>query len=535
MPGKKTIIIFLVIGIISLFAFAGYLFYGFKYGQEETLFEKPAISKQEAVRLAGEFIKTLGFDARNYPYRRIGYDSYNRETLYLLTNYGYKGTKQLIKKEKIPYTYWSVTWGGLEDENLNVKIDNQDGRIISYRLSRYRLPQEKITNLKEKEAKILAEKFLGSLGIDMSQFELLNINKNTRGIQEEYYFKWGKKNLKLGQATYIINLSVEADKIASYSQSLELPKGFRYSYGNSNFVSRFWVLLSSSFSAILGIILLVLAIIKRGIMNWRLGRIWASGLGLVFLINFLNEQSSYTFYMDAIYKLIITAMYALIILILIPITELLFRQAFNKEIFITRNKQNNILTSLITCYSLTFFGFAIVAGMYGLLNRFKIIWDVGSGDVLSTLFTSKIIYLSPFLVGIIPAFMEEFFRGFTMAFSKKIFKNTFIAIFISAFLWGFGHTVTDGSFYPGYAVGIDKFINGIFVGYILLYFGIEVAILWHFLNNFLVTNIFLFYLGSDYAIYASLLSLVIVLPFFLAIPLYFRKCAISGSPSNTTE
>lgn len=526
MFNKKTIIIISIIGIISFLVLLGYLIYSFKFEQGKSLFEKPVVTKQQALKLAEEFIKQFGLNAKNYPHRSIGYSTRNREVLYLLKIFGYKQAKKLIQEQSLPYACWLLNWGGISGESVSVDIDSQEDRVVSYEFWRSLSPDEKVTNLKEEEAKELAEKFLVSQGLDLSKLELLNVNKNTHNIREEYYFKWAKKDTNFDEASYVINLAVKADKIASYAHDLQLPDSYKYEYKNSQFISEFWLMLANGFSLLLGIVLMVMVIIRRKSLNWKLARLWAGSLALVFLVNFLNEQSKYVFFVDLIYKVIAVLFLSLVMFILIPITGHLFKESFGKDIFIAKNK-TNILPSLIFCYALTFFSFAVVAGVYNLLGHFKLTWDAGSGGTVGKIFTSKIIHFAPFLLGIIPAFIEEFFRGFTMALSKKVFKRTFLAVVISAFFWGFAHTVVDGSFFPGYIVGIEKFVNGILVGYILLYFGIEVSILWHFLNNFLATNILLSLLGPQYMAYAIALSFLILLPFIGAIYLYFKKPAIS--------
>lgn len=525
MPGKKTIRIFSLIGIASFLLLIVFAVYSHYYEKEQGLFERPSVSKEEAINIAKAFVRSLGTDVRYYPQKSIGYSSRNDETLYLLKKFDYGKTRELIYKDKIPYAYWDINWSGVKGENISVSIDSQNKKVIDYEFYRFPSPQEKIINLRESEAKELAEKFIVSQGFNLADFGLANVNKNTNTIQDEYYFKWQKVNYKLAEAVFIINLAVKADKIASYHFGLQLPDDYQYTYENNQFVSNFWIMLSGGFSVILGVILIVLAIIKRGILDWRMARLWALALGGVFLLDFLNGQSNYVFYIDIIYKVISAASFSLVALILVPVSSQLFKENFHKDIFLKRQDKNSLYASVIICYALTFFSFLIVSGVYDLLDRFKITWDVGAGMVFDKIFTSKMVYLSPFLVGIIPAFMEEFFRGFTIAFLKKIFKNTLACVLISAFLWGFGHTATDGSFYPGYIIGIEKFLNGIMVGYILLYFGIEVAIFWHFLNNFFATSIFMLYLGPKFAIYSGFLSVIMLLPFFFSMHRYFRSPA----------
>lgn len=531
MFSRKIIITVSVVGVLSFLFLAGYLLYSFRSDDEE-LFKKPAVSRQDALKFAEEFVKQFGLDAKNYPHKTIDYFNRNKEALYLLKIFGYKELKQFIADRKIPYAYWSLNWDGLKGESITVDISSQDLRVIAYEFYRAPSVKEKITNLKEEEAKTLAENFLVSQGLDLSALELLNINKNTQNIQEEYYFKWAKKDSKLGEAKYVINLSVKADKIASYSHDFELPESYSYEYENSQFISEFWMGITTLFTLLIAVTLIVMVIIRRKLLDWKLARRWSGILAAIFLVNFLNGQSEYVSFIDIIYKVIGALASSLIMFILIPITVNLFEDAFGKKIFITKEK-SSVSSSVIFCYGLTFFSFILTIGVYDLLSRHHVTWDVGGGQILNEVLTSKVIYLTPFLLGIIPAFTEEFFRGFAMALSKKIFRRTFISILISAFVWGFAHTVLDGSFYPGYVVGIEKFISGIMAGYILLYFGIEVSICWHFLNNFLATAILLSLFGKSYAVYSIISSFLILTPFAVAIYLYFKKsnglCVTSNS------
>jgi hypothetical protein len=208
--------------------------------------------------------------------------------------------------------------------------------------------------------------------------------------------------------------------------------------------------------------------------------------------------------------------------VLLACTEHAFKKSFKRSIFMKKNRET-VISAVIVSYSLTFIFMLLNYAGSAVLEHFGLMQEVGAGFVESSILTSNVIYLTPFLIGLLPAITEEFLRGFTMAIGRKILKKTFFAIVLSAFIWGFAHTATDGSVMPGYAHGVMFFIDGIVIGYLLLYFGIEVTIIWHFLNNFIATNIFLLFLKRSLTVYGIFSLVVIVSTFVIAAVLWFRQ------------
>lgn len=176
MSSRKATVIFLIIGIFSIVSLAGYLVYSSRKSSEE-LFVKPAVDKKSAEAIAKNFLESLGFNVKNYPAKRLGFYSRNIDTLYLLKKFGYEKTGELIDKEKLPYTYWFISWGGFKNEGLSVSVDSETGNIVQYEFFHSPSADEKINNLKESQARELAEKFLVSQKIDPLNFELTNVTK----------------------------------------------------------------------------------------------------------------------------------------------------------------------------------------------------------------------------------------------------------------------------------------------------------------------------------------------------------------------
>jgi hypothetical protein len=518
---KNTIILFLITGGISFCLLIGYALYSLKYGKDVDLLSPPMIQKQKAIDISEDFIKSLGFDVKNYPSKIIEYKSRNQEMFYLLNKYSNKEIKNLIDRIKFPYTYWLVTYSVI-GERLGVGVNDRNGKIISYELFRLPLREEKITNLNQRQIMDLVENFLVSQGEFMSHLELLSQGKRHDYLAKEYYFRWKKQNKELGDVNYLINLDLKGDKITAYSHNLELPDSFIYSYRKGIFISLIWANLSLLLYLIVVVILICFTIIKRKNINWQGAKLGGIICGFLYLVSSLNTQINYVSFADIIFKLIWAIVCTFATFILIASSELSFRESFGRTIFMEKNKKN-IISAIIVSYSLTVIFMLLNIVSLELLKHFKIVWEVGVGDVESSILTSNVIYLAPFLIGIIPALIEEFLRGFTIAFSRKILKSTFISILLSAFIWGFAHTAADGSIIPGYAHSIQFFVYGIIIAYLLLHFGIEVTIIWHFLNNFVVTNLFLLFIKKSLTIYGVFSLIFILSTFFVATILYFKE------------
>jgi len=518
---KNTIILFLITGGISFCLLIGYALYSLKYSKDKDLLSPPTIQKQKAIDISENFIKSLGFDVRNYPSRIIEYKSRNQEMLYLLKNYSHKEIMSLIDRIKFPYTYWLVTYSSF-GEKLGVSVNDRDGKIIGYDFFRLPLREGKITNLNQRQIMDLVENFLVSQGEFISHLELLSQGRRHDYLAKEYYFRWKKQNKELGDINYLINLDLKGDKITAYSHNLELPDSFIYPYRKGIFVSMIWLNLSILLYFIIVVSLICFSIIKRKSINWQGAKLGGIICGFLYLGSSLNAQISYASFANIIFWLIGAIVSAFATFILIASSELSFKESFGRSIFMEKNRKN-IISAIIVSYSLSVIFMLLNVVIFEVLKHFKIVWEVGVGNVESSILTSNVIYLVPFLIGIIPALTEEFLRGFTMAFSKKILKNTFISLLISAFIWGFAHTTLDGSVIPGYAHGMQFFVYGIIIAYLLLRFGIEVTIIWHFLNNFVATNLFLLFIKKSLTFYGVFSLILILSTFFIATILYFKE------------
>jgi hypothetical protein len=486
------------------------------------LLSAPSVSKQDALDIAQTFIDAIGagIDLRHCAIHSIDFSSRNADTLYLLERFGYPEVKRLIQEKGCVYSYWVLQGQDAEKGIVRVSVDSRQGTVVGFELtghawgSRENVSLDKITALK------VSSEFIAAQGSDIQQFHLQpQPDIKDPGQPHVTSFCW-VSSLPMINETYAALFLKVKEGVVSFSKGIILPQRFKDRCHKDILFSQAWFFAALSLSFILTIIMVVEAFLKRKQLDWKLGKVYAIVMGLFFLVTKFTEESMFSASADMIFKLISVAMFSLAVMVIVSLTRQCFRESFGRDIFNPQKAPVDV--RVIIGYSFAFISFIAVLGFYSILEYFHLVWDVGIDEIMGSIFTSKNMYWAPLAMAVLPAVTEEFFRGFTIAFCKKKFKSSLLAVVVAAFVWGFLHTSTDGSIYPGVFTGVEKFFTGIAAGYLLLWAGIEVAILWHFVNNFLATDLFLSLPGLGLCRYALTALVLALIPFVVAIYSYYK-------------
>lgn len=513
----KKIKLLLIIGAACLIVRAVFFVYSLRFEADKELFTRPAISKVQAMQSATKFLSSLGYKIQDYSFwQTTGYFSENKTALYLLKNFGPVKTKELIKEAGIPYSYWQFKWQKLKDEFVVVGIDSQSGKVIKFEHNY--LTSENKPNIEYLAAESKARNFLAFCGVDLSLYSL-SYTDSPQG----YNFIWSKETSQ-ARLPWAANLTIKEGEVSQYSTGLILPDKFISEYESDHRLSERLANVFSVLPVIIFLISVTLFIVKRKFLDWRGVKLYTGIFALVYGAYMFNDSAQVLSSNIAliIYKLAATVLFALGIFILMPVTNRIFTEAFGTDIFRIKDK-SGIMPLFAIGYAYVFIYLFLAFITYSLLEWLKLFWNAGTGGIVDTIFNSKYIYLCPFLLGIIASVMEEYIRAFSMALFKKLFKNTFVSIMLAALLWALMHVSTSGSSYPGYVSIIEKFLIGIVMGYVLLFFGIETAIFAHFLNNFLGVNMFLLRLDQPLALYGAVLCSIVIIHFCAVLVSYFKK------------
>ena len=131
------------------------------------------------------------------------------------------------------------------------------------------------------------------------------------------------------------------------------------------------------------------------------------------------------------------------------------------------------------------------------------------------------------VIGFQASFSEEtMFRLFAINLFKKYGVPTILAVFLSAMIWGFGHTGYE--IFPMWFRGVEVTCIGIIMGTFYLRYGLMCVIAAHFLiDSFLSSLPYLLNPQASFNFYSALA--VVALPLLLAfIALLFNK----GTPEK---
>jgi len=180
----------------------------------------------------------------------------------------------------------------------------------------------------------------------------------------------------------------------------------------------------------------------------------------------------------------------------------------------------NIARQIFVGYIAAVIILGVQAFIFNLGFKYCGVWDELSW--LTQASTSMIPAFTALMIGFQASFSEEsMFRLFAINLFKKYGVPTFVAVFFSAAIWGFGHT--GYQIFPMWFRGIEVTCIGIIMGIFYIRFGFVCVIVAHFLiDAFLSSLPFLLRPNGSFDFYSALA--VVSLPLLLAlIALMFNR------------
>jgi len=180
----------------------------------------------------------------------------------------------------------------------------------------------------------------------------------------------------------------------------------------------------------------------------------------------------------------------------------------------------NIARQLFIGYIAAAVILGVQAFVYDLGFKYCGVWDELTW--LTQASTALMPAFTALVIGFQASFSEEaMFRLFAINLFKKYGLPTIVAVFLSAAIWGFGHTGYE--IFPMWFRGLEVTCIGIVMGFFYLRFGIVCVIAAHFLTDSFLTSLpYLLNPRASFDFYSALA--VITLPLLLAfIALIFNR------------
>jgi hypothetical protein len=497
------------------------------------------VEKKEAKQIADSFLTSQGVNIQGC-LSAIVFDVHKNTDTYLQKTLGRLKEEEFLQSNNFELFCWRVRYfKELQKEEYLLELSPKTGEVLSFR---HRIEDtEPRESLDKEEAKKKAEEFLrNNYGIDFKEYIIHEENSRRYEKRIDYNFSWEKKGVYIpwkqeeGVAKLLTGATVSGNQIRDfYKNSLSLPEKFNR-YIENQATSGGYV---ASLSFLAYLILLFFAAVttfkKKHSVVVSISKKWFIGLTVIFaVLNFLsilNDLQSILISYSTIIQLF--PFFGIIFLrfsISIVATSLpLVFFGLGGEFFCAESGVNKH-PSFYHYFKSTFFSrkisssvlfgyllFAIILAMQAVIFYFGEtylgVWKewVNFTQLSSAYFP----VLGAFIIGFCASFNEEvIYRLFGISWGRRYFKNTFIAIVISALIWGFGHTIY--AVFPFWFRGIEITILGIFFGVWFIKYGIIPLLVAHYLFDvFWSSAAYLFGRSQPVVFFGSLFVLLLPLAF----------------------
>lgn len=531
--------IFILIAILCLG-----LWYKFEYPR--FTFVDLSVNKKEALNKAESYLKSKGIDTEKY-LKAIVFDTDGWADRYLQKTIGVKSEDDFIKKYDYELFFWLIRFfKEFKKEEYIIRVSSKSGNILNFKhLIEDVEPRE---DIEKNVARQKAEEFLkNTYGLNLNDYDFHEEKIKRYDRRIDYAFSWEKKGVYIpwgneeGGAKLLIGATVSGEELREFYKSrLDIPEKFQRYIENQFAIGEYL----SSFAFLFLIFLLgwSMYIVNKGGHDLIIRLCKKLFVYLViFLIiiniahNFNNIQKIIidyptsinlsTFIFTYLVRIALSLMILTICFILpglageslrhnvLPDNKYSSFLHYIKSSFYSRNMSARIILGYVLF--LIFLGFQAVLFYFG--HKYLGVWR--EWIKLTQLSSSYIPFLSAFVIASNASLSEEvIFRLFSISWAKKYLKNIIIAVILSAFIWGLGHS--EYAIFPVWFRVIEVTMLGFLSGFIFIRYGLIALIVAHYLFDvFWGTAAYILGHSSVYLFAGSILILAI--PLIFALITYF--------------
>jgi membrane protease YdiL (CAAX protease family) len=473
-----------ILGLLGVFSCVFSLSLLSKYSAIDFSFP---LEKEKIISAADEFIQKQEFFVQPLV-KKAQVSSDQQGTIYIQKKLGVEKAREFLKW--LPLYYWQVDYTFPSKRNFlffsrdsaRLLVSPIDAQIIGFK---HRIPAEyyhAIEVFSKGQAEAIAREFFNSLGFDISGFEMTSYS----ALEKKYILEWQKDIAEPERSSLKVEIEILGDKVSDFRYSLDFDKDAARGLWFNDIVNNFLFLFLNTLTFALGIIVLIVAVIKRKVIEWKFGLTFALLMTIAFLVNFLKpgyrrEWYVFIFFFASLLFCVIDFIWTWIV----ACVARLFSKEAGLDLFPVKIS-SAILVSYVFFFSgigftMLFFVFVVKA-----LNP---IATLGFDSFFSEFPSAKLSCLIAPLLSLGAAVFEEvFFRALMISFLKKYLKKTIWAVLLSTIIWCFMHVSPIGysDIYPGFVKGLILLPIGILFAYIFLRFGLVCAIVTHYLHDLVV-------------------------------------------------
>jgi membrane protease YdiL (CAAX protease family) len=491
---------------------------------------KTQITEHAAAFAASQHWSTSGF--RNITV----FDPDDNARLYLERELGLSEANRLMRT-RVSVWRWRVRWFRPPGKEEFVVYLRPDGAITGFN----HVVDEAASGarLASAAAQELAAHFVSSQTSE--PVHLVENHVEQKPNRYDYSFTWEDENFRAKTATYRRTVVVQGDRIGRYSEFLYVPETWTREFAAMRSKNDLYAGIAQAcwIPLILAAIGLGIRALRRHVVPWRPLVLIAAAVSALMIVNHVNslpflidEFPTSSPYSQTIFLLLLQALGAgvgvfLYVIVAAAPGESLYagihpgglslRNAFTRNGVASRD----FFRATIAGYGLAAAHLAFLVAFYLIGRRFGV-WspqDVEYSDMLST----PLPWIYPIAIASLAACAEEFwFRLFAIPLLRRVLKQTWLAIIIPAFLWGFLHANYPQE--PAWIRGFEVGVIGVAAGLVMLRFSIVATLIWHYTIDALLIGMFLFQAQSWYfRVSGWILGAAILCPLILSAALYRRN------------
>ena len=487
---RRGLAFWLVLGITCLIIF---LYFYEQTRPEATL--SVYLNRQQALQAANAFMTHQGFDLKGY---KNAVTFFTGDSVYLKKTFGLKKTAELLRKKDIPCHAWEIRYFREKDpRGFYLQVDSVTGKINCFFHDSEK--EDVGATLEKNEARGIAERFFSSQGISLIHYHLVLEQVYTLTQRNAHMFIWEKSRERVGQATNRLFVMIDGDRVGGFSRYLEPPEGFGYKNFVRELPGNLVLLLFGIIRALLGVGVIIYLFVqfKNGRIRWKLASVFAIAFIVSrFIIAFNDSEGFWSRYanhlgtieyisVSVFYEFITALLGGLWMFILCAVADSLARDVGLEPFAIlapslSREDQRKGLSQrLLVGYSLGFIYLGYVTVFYLVSELMGVPWKpIASNFGYTMQLVLPVFY--PITLLLFDIIFEVFFyQLFIIAAAKKLFKNTWLAVILSAFLFAVGVGIL--TIRPVSLRILELFVFGLVWGWALVEYGVETVILGQFI------------------------------------------------------
>lgn len=496
------------------------------------------LTRDEARDKAASFLGHRGFDLASYRHAAVfRFDDLAKT--FLERELGLAGASDVID-DPVRLWRWSNRWfRELQKEEFRVQY-TVGGELVGFA----HLIEEDATgaSLPQTEARSLAEQFLSqALGLDLAGLEFVEAETTQRPHRVDHSFTWKLAGFEISESTYRHRVTIQGDLVGAYAEFLKVPESWRRQYDELRAANETTGLAAGFllFLTWLAILARLVSSIRNRDVRWKTALVFGA---IAFVLTFLAQlnslpvtlfgfdtTSSYgSFLTESVLAALAMGLAAALgIAFLVAGAEPEYRRAYGGHVSISEQflpdgiRTKRFLLGTIIGLTLTAVFLAYQTLFYLVADHFGA-WspaDIRYSEMVNT----HIPWIVVLLIGFMPAVSEEFMsRAFSIPFLHRLLKHRWLAILLSAVIWGFAHASYPQQ--PFWIRGVEVGLAGVALGYVVVRWGLLPALVWHYTIDAALTALVLLRSSNPYFVVSAAVSVgIMLIPLAVAILLYVRS------------